>query len=44
MEEEKKAVNTGREEKQEVKGVLMTEGVIWKQILMFSLPLLVRCV
>ena len=41
MEEEKKAVNTGREEKQEVKGVLMTEGVIWKQILMFSLPLLV---
>ena len=26
---------------QPAKGVLMTEGVIWKQLLVFSLPLLV---
>lgn len=41
MEDERKAVESSREQKQETKGMLMTEGVIWKQILAFSLPLLV---
>ena len=41
MEDERKAAESSREQKQETKGMLMTEGVIWKQILAFSLPLLV---
>ena len=41
MEDERKAAESSREQKQEAKGMLMTEGVIWKQILAFSLPLLV---
>lgn len=41
VEEEKRAAKTAQKEEQAEKGVLMTEGVIWKQILIFSLPLLV---
>ena len=41
MEDERKAAESSREQKQETKGMLMTERVIWKQILAFSLPLLV---
>lgn len=41
MEDERKAAESSLEQKQETKGMLMTEGVIWKQILAFSLPLLV---
>ena len=41
VEEEKRAAKSAQKEEQAEKGVLMTEGVIWKQILIFSLPLLV---